>query len=107
MTNEQINKEVERVAEWLWFNNQGNAGTAKWEEVVERVKNYFRAEAKQILLGHGLAVIDKDKKLPSWLKFKWANNPCCNSQEAIENQLDFDVIEDAGFMFVIPLEVKK
>ena len=42
-------------------------------------------------------VIKIDRELPEWLRFKWAKNSCCNSQEDVEEQFTFDIVEDAGY----------
>ena len=63
----------EKIAEWLWFQNQGNAGTAKWTEVFETVRNHFREEADQItpLLNARVEEVRKEwiKELQTTLDF--------------------------------------
>ena len=71
---------------------------APCEYIVDHLAKYYDSQG---------IVIKVDRELPEWLKFKWANNPCITTQDAIDKHFTFDIVEDAGLVSVEPLIEKK
>ena len=92
---EEIREDVART----FYENSDVSKTIAWRDLPEGTRNYFFYKADSLIyrLSEAGCVLKVEGKVPEWLKFKWARNPACTSQEAVDEQFAFDLIEEAKY----------